>query len=129
MKKVCFISAVFLFLISTGCRKESTASYTGDWNFRAIGNYWNMNPFPVGTVWSDTTLYAGQITSGEGKTELVVYYRQDEFVTVVVNSDGKIDSTWEKSGQFDGTDHLTLVLKSPQSALGGGYTKTVTGWR
>jgi len=88
-----------------------------------------MDPFPAGTVWHDTTLYVGQISSGEGRNELIIYYNQDENTTIVVSEDGRIDSTYEKSGQFADTDHLTLILKSPQSGLGGGYTKTITGWR
>lgn len=135
MKKLFFTAAIFLFLISVGCRKESTpqlepgVSYTGDWNFKVFGDYWNMDPFPTGTVWHDSTLYAGQIASGADSNELIVYYGKCEQAIVVVSEDGRIDSTYEKSGQFADTDHLTLILKSPQSWIGGGYTKTINGWR
>jgi hypothetical protein len=123
----------FLFLITTNSCEKSVFDYrhkyVGDWNFKVIGYYWSISPYPTGWTFQDTSYYSGEISYGEGNNELVITYKSGENVVVSIDKEGVIDESYEISGQFEDKEHINLTIRSPQSMLGGGYTKTITGWK
>ena len=125
------ITFLFLFL-TLSCEKsvfDYRHKYIGEWDFITIGCYWSMSPYPTGWFLRDTIYFHGEISYGDGKGELVIQYKSDENVLISINKDGTIDGSYEVSGQFDDKEHLTLTLNSPQSQLGGGYNKSIVGWK
>ncbi|HNW73582.1 MAG TPA: hypothetical protein PKN44_08145 [Bacteroidales bacterium] len=130
--KLSYCMILIFSILTNSCEKsvfDYRHKYVGEWNFKTIGYYWSMSPYPTGWTFQDTTYYSGEISYGDDKSELNINYKSGENVIVSIDKEGVIDGTHEKSGQFDDKEHITLILSSPQSMIGGGYTKTITGWK
>jgi len=119
-------------MVTNSCEKsvfDYRHKYVGEWNFKVIGYYWSMNPYPTGWTFHDTIYYHGEISYGDEKSELIINYQSGENVIIAINKEGVINKSDEESGQFNDKEHVTIILRSSQSMLGAGYTKTITGWK
>jgi hypothetical protein len=122
------IIILFVCFIIGGCEKsivDYRHKYVGDWNFKVISSFYILD----GTEWHDTSYYNGSISYGSNKSELSISYASNDVQIVSLNKDGTIPESWEVSGQFNDTKHLTLILRTPRSMLGAYGETDITGNR
>jgi hypothetical protein len=119
---------VLIVLTTAGCEKsifDFRYKYVGDWDFKVISAVYLLN----GQEFHDTVFYQGQISYGSNKNELHVIYSTNFDQIISINKDGTIPESWEVSGRFDDKNHLTLMLRTPQSSLGMQGVTNITGTR
>lgn len=116
---------IVIFFISCKKEKDFRDKYIGEWNFNAEISEHNTDS--IGYIYHDSLTYAGTITHGVSKNDIVIKYINDKSVTLSLNEDGKLSNfpTQYCNGNFESGNKIYLYLR--WGGIGGGITHKIRG--